>query len=101
ILPDSSYLIVLLIAKVWKFRGEIYPAPMELHSLSKRNSPVDPCNALEWSSGETSGDHIEEATIRDAFCMYLICDLKEQKTAKNHQVLSDLGCFHSCDCLIE
>ncbi|XP_021039991.1 transmembrane protein 74 [Mus caroli] len=41
---------------------------MELHSLSKRNSPVDPCNALEWSSGETSGDHIEEATIRDALC---------------------------------
>lgn len=41
---------------------------MELHSLPKRNSPVGPCNAVEWSSGETSGDHTEEAALRVSLC---------------------------------
>ncbi|GAB1299339.1 Transmembrane protein 74 [Apodemus speciosus] len=41
---------------------------MELQSLTKRNSPVGPCNVVEWNSGETSGNHAEEATIRAALC---------------------------------
>ncbi|XP_034372708.1 transmembrane protein 74 [Arvicanthis niloticus] len=41
---------------------------MELHSLTKRNSPVDSCNTMEWSSGETSNGHAEEATIKAALC---------------------------------
>lgn len=41
---------------------------MELQSLTKRNSPVELCSAVERSSGEAPGDHAEEAAIRAAFC---------------------------------
>lgn len=67
------------------------------------------CNAISWPAIWNSWHNHAmwctclpcESLLYGYLAMYLICDLKEQKTAKNHQVLSDLGCFHSCDCLIE
>lgn len=39
---------------------------MELLSLTKRNSPEDLCNTLDWTSGGTLGDQVEGTSIRAA-----------------------------------
>ncbi|CAO2602366.1 Transmembrane protein 74 [Lemmus lemmus] len=46
---------------------------MELLSLTKRNSPEDLCNTLDWSSGGTLGDQVEGTAIRAVLCSQENC----------------------------